>query len=213
MEVFMLSDRNAAENVFEQGRAARGIEQVRGAVEELAARDLPWVWIGEPRRDGNEEPVGRRAGWLGLSRFVENLLPDCLMDELTQASLDVLAAKRSLVPVRKVLPLDGMTLGEAHLFNDTKRNGVVLPRDSDLPLQEHVREGSALVYMYRANREVPMSHAMLIRFLHVDKLEIEHLPFVEAFVESSGTRHQDHGVGETEEVMFVATVLEDISSL
>lgn len=186
--------------------------RIEDATAELANRDLPQVWIGEPDYDSEGDPVGRRVDCLLLrAQLGDEVFSKVTHTELLIESMNILAAQKGLVPVIKLSPNDGITLEEAHVLAAVERErnhrreshylvriGGVASRSAQkvLPLVEQVRwddlerddlesyvqEGVVMLEIHPPDDFYPLEIMRLTRFVPRDELRPEHLPHIEEFL-------------------------------
>ncbi len=204
------------------------MERITKATEELSSRELPKVRIGEPSDNDLDDQHGARVDWFSVGRFVSeaegcSLSPDTER-KLFEQGIHVQAAKRQLVVVRKVLPRDGITLGEARLIATARRPRVVKvnkshrwdlgPHASWPHPEEWVHEDTVLLLDHAPDGNFPLDTTHFYRFIASDKLESGHMPYIEDFLFQAevGPFHE-YQIPATEKTEFVADVLRVIAQL
>ncbi len=200
------------------------IARVRELMEEKAGWDLPYVWVGEPDYDEHDNLTGTTLDYLSLEEYGYGyLLRSDLRSELLLETIDVLAARRGLMPVKKTLPIDGITTQEAHLINSVEQpeflqpggyyRGIVGGGDAASEPREWVEEGTVIVIKYLPDKGFPMESKAFFRFVPVDRLTPEHLPSIEYYLEMYEPNFDRYSIEDPEGVRLVAKTLEDLGRL
>jgi len=160
--------------------------RIEQAMVELASRELPKVWVGEPVRNGYGNLRGPKVDWYRLSEMNEevggDLLPPHVEQELFEESLHVVAAKRGLVTVKKFLPAYDMT----------------------------VREHVGMLFALPPDRRFPRGSAYLIKFVAIDSLTRNDLPYIEDFLRRAADGPTRYVLEATDGAEFLAGILEDV---
>jgi hypothetical protein len=196
------------------------IAQVRELMEEKAGWDLPYVWIGEPDYDEDDNLIGTKLDYLHLEEHgFGHLLRSDLRSTLRQETIEVLAAREGLVPVLKMLPMEGITPQEALLINSVERPENRQPvgyyskvEGEPSGSSKSVEEGTVIVIKYQPDQFFPLESRDLYRFVPVDRLAPEHLPAIEnslMCVEPT----EAYSIEDPDEVRLVAETLEDLRRL
>jgi hypothetical protein len=126
--------------------------------------------------------------------------------------------------VRKVIPKDRITFGEARLIAKVRKPPVVRATKShrwNLGPQaywphpeEWVHDDTVLLLDYPPDDNFPLDTTHFYRFLACNKLEPEHMPFVEDFLfQAEVGPFEEYAIPATEETEFVADVLRSIAHL
>lgn len=169
------------------------------AVEELASWDLPPVWVGEPDYGDDGGLIGPSVSYLwleqtGLMREVAGEdLPGHWQMELWEETMHVLAARRGLVTVRKILPGHKFTDAEMRMMGSVRNATCIVeegyyhgavgpegpkPRSED----EWVQEGTVVVFDFPPDEYIPYPSVIFYRFAAKDDLTIDDLPHIEDFL-------------------------------
>ena len=170
--------------------------RIEQAMVELASRELPKVWVGEPVKNEDGNLRGTKVDWYRLSEMNEevggDLLPPHVEQDLFEESLHVVAAKRGLVTVKKFLPAYDMTVREKAALDLVQQHPVEsdlhhvrwgMKSDGSWPrAEESVREHVGMVFPLPADRRFPRGSAYLIKFVAIDALTRNDLPYIEDFL-------------------------------
>jgi len=211
------------ENVMEETISPEQIAQVRELMEEKAGWDLPYVWIGEPDYDEDDNLIGTKLDYLHLEEYgFGHLLRSDLRTELLDETIEVLAAREGLVSVRKLLPIDGITSQEARLIHSVEQpeywqpgdyyRGVVGVEDESSESGKWVEEGTVIVIKYPPEEYFRLESRDLYRFVPVDRLTSKHVLDIERFLDRTDPG-DPYSIEDPEEVHMLAETLEDLNKL
>lgn len=193
------------------------------AMEELAGWDLPKVWIDEPEYDDNGSLFGTELEYLRLEQHGLAHLLEELQTEVWEESMNVLAAKRGLVPVTKMLPTDGIGSEEVRMRSLVKSlackvgvgfyHGVVGPHGAG-PRSEDpsdwVQEGTVVLIMFAPDAWIPYPTWQFTRFVAKDTLTTEDLPYVKNFLEQVGCGSDGYSIEPTDSLQLVADLYQGL---
>lgn len=193
------------------------------AMEELTSWDLPVVWVGEPSYD--DDPETSALEYLRLEQYgLAYLLEEELQTDVWDESMRILAARSGLVPVRKMLPMDGLGSEEARMkslvrtracrVGDGFYHGVVGPHGAS-PRPEDpsgwVQEGTVVLMMFARDAWIPYPTWQFTRFVARDKLTSEDLPYVEHFLQQTECGPSDtYSIEATDSLKLVASLYEGL---
>ena len=207
------------------GRGTIGPEdtnRIKEAIDELSCWGLPRVWVGEPVRDEDGNIRGPKADWYRLSELNEevggDLLPPHVEQELFEESLHVVAAKRGLVTVKKFLPAYDMTVREKGALDLVQQHPVEshlrhvrwgMNNNGSWPrAEESVREHVGMLFPLPSDRRFPRGSAYLIKFVAIDALRRNDLPYIEDFLRRAADGPTRYVLDATDGAEFLAGILE-----
>lgn len=191
------------------------------ALQELASWGPPILWLDEPDQDENGNAIGETVDWFRLTRLFESdFLPRDLLLDLFEEATFVLAARRGLIPISRVLSLDSLTAAERDLIAAVKQpycevmegfyHGVIGASYSEHRCCDWVQENTVVLTESAPDRCFPLELVKLVTFTTEDTLTLEHLPFIEDMFHWAETGPSNHTIKATDEVKFLASVLDQI---
>jgi hypothetical protein len=204
--------------------SAEDAARVDQAIDELSDWCLPQVWVGNPDWDEHGNPVGLKADWLKLVEFLGvDLLPRSEQIQLFEEAMHVCAARGQLVTVKKVLPLDGITIAEQASIASLKQPifattngsspGMVDPFGSRFRLADWRGGDTVMLFQFPPDEYFPLGSTNFYSFVARDVVTNSHLPYLNDFFSTALYGPFETWIEATDEVVFVAKGLEEIERI